>query len=223
MKDYHFQENEQDFGLTVRLDDINEKVKQLQKETAEDELGDANDFLKAFESEKFDVPAVEAEGEEEMGDTIQPASVKPAKKQAEAPVEEEWDEYDEDEPRGLSRKAMALIGVLAVVACILGFAFVRGGFGGTVSVPSDADALPMLVESVLDAEEVVVYDIAEEERRTLRLTEKTEIIDELGNVISGGSLEMGDLVMVELDKDGKTALSVDYSHAAVERAEETGL
>ena len=26
MKDYHFQENDQDFGLTVRLDDINEKV-----------------------------------------------------------------------------------------------------------------------------------------------------------------------------------------------------
>ena len=26
MKDYHFQEKEQDFGLTVRLDDINEKV-----------------------------------------------------------------------------------------------------------------------------------------------------------------------------------------------------
>ena len=33
MKDYHFQENEQDFGLTVRLDDINEKVKQLENET----------------------------------------------------------------------------------------------------------------------------------------------------------------------------------------------
>ena len=57
MKDYHFQENEQDFGLTVRLDDINEKVKQFQKETAEDDLGDANDFLNAFESEKFDMPA----------------------------------------------------------------------------------------------------------------------------------------------------------------------
>ena len=54
MKDYHFQENDQDFGLTVRLDDINEKVKQLKKADIEDELGDANDFLKAFESEKFD-------------------------------------------------------------------------------------------------------------------------------------------------------------------------
>ena len=58
MKDYHFQENDQDFGLTVRLDDINEKVKQIQQET-EDDLGDANAFLNAFESEKFDVPAEE--------------------------------------------------------------------------------------------------------------------------------------------------------------------
>ena len=80
MKDYHFQENEQDFGLTVRLDDINEKVKQIQQES-EDDLGDANAFLNAFESEKFDTPAEEFYEEEEFGDTIQPVPVKPAKKQ----------------------------------------------------------------------------------------------------------------------------------------------
>ncbi|MBR2850770.1 MAG: hypothetical protein IKB91_00070, partial [Anaerotignum sp.] len=65
MKDYHFQENDQDFGLTVRLDDINEKVKQLQNEGLEDDLGDANAFLDAFESEKFDTPPVETPQQEE--------------------------------------------------------------------------------------------------------------------------------------------------------------
>ena len=88
MKDYHFQENDQDFGLTVRLDDINEKVKQLQKER-EDELGDANDFLKAFESEKFDTPLQELPEEpEESGDTMQNVPVKPLKAQP-IPEEEE--------------------------------------------------------------------------------------------------------------------------------------
>ncbi|MBQ8734255.1 MAG: hypothetical protein IJY76_07240, partial [Anaerotignum sp.] len=87
MKDYHFQENEQDFGLTVRLDDINEKLKQFQKETAEDDLGDANDFLNAFESEKFDMPAEEVpEGLPAEENTIQPVS--PVKKQPK-PNEEE--------------------------------------------------------------------------------------------------------------------------------------
>ena len=31
MKKYHFQENEKDFGSTVRLDAINDKVKEIKK------------------------------------------------------------------------------------------------------------------------------------------------------------------------------------------------
>ena len=55
MKKYHFQENEKDFGSTVRLDAINDKVKEIKKKEETDELGDANEFLNVFESEKFDV------------------------------------------------------------------------------------------------------------------------------------------------------------------------
>ncbi|WP_458407560.1 PEGA domain-containing protein [Anaerotignum sp.] len=228
MKDYHFQENEQDFGLTVRLDDINEKVKQFQKETAEDDLGDANDFLNAFESEKFDIPAAEEQTEtlpEAEESTRQPIPVKPAKKQPE-PVEEdgEWEEEGEEEKFGMSKKTMGLIAVLAVIACIIGFSFVRCGFhtDKAPAVPS-GQASPMLVESVLDAEEVVVYDITEEERRTVLLTEETKVTDEQGRSVAYGGVEMGDLVMVELDKDGETALSIDYSDAAIQTREMTDL
>ena len=234
MKDYHFQENDQDFGLTVRLDDINEKVKQLQKETAEDELGDANDFLNAFESEKFDTPAENIPAEEEIGDTIQPLPAKgetgdtiqpvpPVRKQPE-PMEEEWEEYDEEEKFGMSKRTMGLIAVLAVIACIIGFSLVRCGFsGGPAPAKPSGQASPMLVESVLDAEEAVVYDIVEGERRTLLVTEKTEVTDEQGRNVAYGGVEMGDLVMVELDQDGKTALSIDYSDAAIQTREMTGL
>ena len=225
MKDYHFQENEQDFGLTVRLDDINEKVKQLQKDTAEDELGDANAFLDAFESEKFDIPAEESFEEESIGDTIQPVPVKPARKQPEpVPVEEEWEEFDEEERFGMSKKTMGLIAVLAVIACIIGFSFVRCGFGGgSVPAKPTGEASPMLVESVLDEGEAVVYDIIDGERRTLVLTEKTAVIDELGREVAYGGLEMGDVVMVKLDKDGKTALSVDYGNDGIQIREISGL
>ena len=228
MKDYHFQENEQDFGLTVRLDDINEKVKQLQKETAEDDLGDANAFLDAFESEKFDIPAEESFEEEPFGDTIQPVPVKPAGKLPEAqpvPVEEDEDTYDdEDEKFGMSKKTIGLVAALAVLACIIGFSFVRCGFsGGPAPAKPVDDASPMLVESMLDAEEAVVYDITDGERRTLVLTEKTEVTDDQGREVAYGGLEMGDVVMVKLAKDGKTALSIDYSDAAIETREISGL
>ena len=238
MKDYHFQENEQDFGLTVRLDDINEKVKQFQKETAEDELGDASEFLNAFESEKFDIPA-ETEKEpffEDMGDTVQPfpakeergdtiTPVKPAGKQPEPSEEdEEWEAYDEEEKFGRSKRSVGLIAALAVLACIIGFSFVRCGFqpAAAPAKPS-GQAFPMLVESVLDAEEALVYDITEEKRITLLLTEKTEVIDEQGRAVAYGGVQTGDLVMVELEQDGKTAHSIDYSAAAIQTREMTGL
>ena len=223
MKEYHFQENEKDFGLTVRLDDINEKVKQLQKER-EDELGDANDFLKAFESEKFDTPLQELPEEpEESGDTMQNVPVKPLKAQP-IPEEEEWEEYDEEERFGMSKKTLGLIAVLAVLACIIGFSFVRCGFHGgkTPAVPV-GQASPVLVESVLDVEEAVVYDIIGGERRTIILTGKTKVTDEQGRDVAYGGLEIGDVVMAALDKDGKTALSIDYSDASVQTRELTGL
>ena len=235
MKDYHFQENDQDFGLTVRLDDINEKVKQFQKETAEDDLGDANEFLNAFESEKFDIPAASVPEEEELGDTIQPVKeetantitpVRPLKTQPE-PVEDEgeWEEYDEEEERfSMNKKTVGLIAVLAVIACIIGFSLVRCSFHPSIPVkPVSGDGIPMLVESVLDEAEVVAYDITEEKRRTLLLTEETQVIDEQGRSVAYGGVELGDLVMVELDKDGETALFIDYSDGAIETREMTDL
>ena len=223
MKDYHFQENEQDFGLTVRLDDINEKVKQIENGSAEDELGDANAFLNAFESEKFDTPVEEFPEEDAVGDTIQPASAKPVKTQAK-PSEEEEEWEDEEEKFGMSKKTMGLIAVLAVLACIIGFSFVRCGFGGgTTPAKPSGQASPMLVESVLDQEDAVVYDIAAGERRTLTLTDKTEVTDAEGRSVAYGGVEIGDLVMVKLDQDGKTALSIDYSDSAIQRREMTGL
>ena len=225
MKDYHFQEKDQDFGLTVRLDDINEQVKQLQKEPAEeDDLGDANDFLNAFESEKFDTPARTFSEEEEMEDTRQTIPLQPVKKQPEPSEVGEDDVYDEEEKFGMSKKTVGLLAALAVLACIIGFSLVRCGFhpAAAPAKPS-GQAFPMLVESVLDAEEAMVYDITEERRRTLLLTEETEVIDEQGRAVAYGGVEMGDLVMVTLDKDGETALSIDYSDAAIQTREMTGL
>ncbi|MGN1230645.1 MAG: PEGA domain-containing protein [Anaerotignum sp.] len=224
MKDYHFQKGNQDFDQTVRLDAINEQVKQLKQNDADDELGDANAFLDAFESEKFDTP-IEEQAEEGLGDTRKTEPVKrPLPPQEEADGEE-WEEYEEEEGYfGLNKKTATLLAVLGVVACILGFSLVRCGFHPSKApVEVFGEGSPMLVAEVLDAEEIIVYDIAEEEKKTLKLTEETKMTDAEGRSVAYGGVQVGDLFLAELDKDGETVLSVDYSDAAIETEEATGL
>ncbi len=206
MKDYHFEKDESRFDETIRLDKINEKVKELKHSDVEDELGDANAFLDAFESEKFDTPE----------DTSSDIPSRPAGRAAQ-------EDADEEEPSdGLSKRSIGLLAFAGVIACILGFSLVRCGIR-PAPVPVDAQAYPMLVEGIVDGDEVVVYDIANDARKTLLFTEETEIIDAAGRELAFGSTAVGDLLMAELAQDGKTVLSADYSNPALEHTEVTGL
>lgn len=116
MKKYHFQENEKDFGSTVRLDAINDKVKEIKKKEETDELGDASEFLNVFESEKFDDPAETDENTEDaLVDTLEDAdALEDALGETRrdgvfpAPAEEEGEEDDwEDDERGIRRRGTA--------------------------------------------------------------------------------------------------------------------
>ena len=234
MKDYHFQENDQDFGLTVRLDSINEKVKELKKKEDDDELGDANAFLDAFESEKFDTPAEEAEEDDGLGDTRQPEPVKRPEPVLEEEEDEEWEEeeYEEEggiyglgESFGLNHKTTKLIILLGILACILGFSLVRCGFHTSKEAPVtvSGEGSPMLVQADRGGGEFLVYDIAAEEGKTVLLTEETKFTDAFGRADTNGTLKDGDLVVAELDKDGETLVSVDFSGEAIQTEEATGL
>ena len=71
MKDYHFENDDKEFDTTIRLDHINEKVKELeQNQTDEDDLGDKDEFLKAFESEKFEDPLPVQPAEEPVTNSL---------------------------------------------------------------------------------------------------------------------------------------------------------
>ena len=170
MKDYHFLKDDKDFDQTVRLDDINEKVKQLNKTDPEDELGDANAFLDAFESEKFDASGDPME-EDDLSDTRTPEK----KSRLLPPVEEEEDDEEEWEEDGedvfsLNKRTVTLLAVLGVLACVLGFSLARCGFHPSKTpVEAVGESTPMLADEIM-ADEIVVYDIAEEEKRTLKLT-----------------------------------------------------
>lgn len=246
MKEYHFQENEKDFGSTVRLDAINDKVKEFKKKEETDELGDANEFLNAFESEKFDDPEDTDENTEDaLVDTLEDADaledalgetrkVFPEPALPDEEDEDDWEDEDEYEGEGrgifalgeafgLNKKTVALVIVLAVLACIVGFSLVRCSFHPSKTTPivTEETGTPLLIQADRGDGEYLAYDIAEEERKTVFLTNKTKMTDASGRKISKASLAEGDLLAAELDKDGKTLLSIDYSTIRTEEA--TGL
>lgn len=228
MKDYHFEKDDAHLDQTIRLDEISEKIKELKKTDIEDELGDANAFLDAFESEKFEaaekmenipvIPEAEEDAEEIADTQVTPAAIFPPQ----PPKTDQPPEAAEPED-GLSKRTIGLLALLGVLACILGFSLVRCGFQ-PASSGKTSQADPLLVEGVLDTDELVVYDILQDTRKTILLTEKTKLLhgaDGKENAI--GSVEAGDLLMAELAEDGKTALSLDYEAAALQKKEVSGL
>lgn len=205
MKDYHFEREDRNLDETIRLDDINEKLKELESDLNDDELGDKNDFLNAFESERFDAPPESAE--EPDGEGFETRETPRQGRHA----EEENGNDDTDEP-DRTKKIIGLAAAVAVVTCILFFFLAKGGFRGPAAPePQEADAVPMLVEGLLDGDELVVYDIKADRSKTITLTEETVLTDEQGRNIAYGSLPLeGDLVMVKLDSSGEHAISLDY-------------
>ena len=255
MKEYHFQENEKDFGSTVRLDAINDKVKEFKKKEETDELGDASEFLNAFESEKFDDPAetdTDETTEDALVDTLEDADAledalgetrkdgvfaEPAlPEEEEEDEEDDWEDEEEYEGEGrgifalgesfgLNKKTVALVIVLAVLACVVGFSLVRCSFHPSKVAPvtAEEEGTPLLIQVDRGDGEYLAYDIVGQERKTVFLTEKTKMTDANGRKISKASLAEGDLLAAELDKDGETLLSIDYSSNAIRTEEATGL
>lgn len=206
-KDYHFENEEHDLEQTIRLDDINEKLKRLEQTPPEDDLGDKEDYLNAFESEKLQEDSAE-----------QPSQDTPLSEQ-EPPDEE----YDEEAFFGLSKRGIGLLAAIGVVACMLGFMLARCGFHPAPE-PKAEEGVPvlMLVEDVTEGEKLEVYDIGEEQQRTVTLSEETTVRDENERTIASDTIKAGDLVMIELSEDGETVRSVYYG-GKIQTKEMTGL
>lgn len=195
VKDYHFEKDENHLDQTIRLDEINEKIKELKKNDIEDELGDANAFLDAFESEKFEP------------------------QEPETPTPPEAPKAPEALEDGLNKRTIGLLALVAVAACILGFSLVRCGFHPAPDADPQADLL--LVEGIVDADEAVVYDIFRDARKTILFTDETQLLSAAD--AANGNAEVGDLFLAELAQDGKTVLSADYASNVIQKKEISGL
>ena len=121
MKDYHFENDDKEFDTTIRLDHINEKVKELeQNQTDEDDLGDKDEFLKAFESEKFEDPLPVQPAEEPVTFVTREPRKQPVYDGGEPPRGPKDEEIEEDEPFW-NKKTIGLITIAALV--VLGICF----------------------------------------------------------------------------------------------------
>ena len=213
MKDYHFEREDRNLDETIRLDDINEKLKELESEP-DDELGDKNEFLNAFESERFDEPPEPAEDPDEPepdGEIFETQETpRPSRHMDNGNRDDDADKPDR------TKKLIGLATAAAVVTCILFFFLAKGGFRSPAGPePQEMDAVPMLVEGLLDGDELVVYDIKADRSKTITLSEDTVLTDAQGRNIAYGSLPLeGDLLMVKLDSTGEHALSMEYGKKA---------
>ncbi|KXL53969.1 PEGA domain protein [Anaerotignum neopropionicum] len=204
MKDYHFEKDNDDFDETIRLDDINREMKKLEQEQPEDDLGDKDAFLDAFETEKFEQSKISEEPR-------QPSGAKEA-----APF------VDGDEPM-FNKKTAAIIAALAVIVAIACFAIVRGMFfSGNSNQIVSLEQTPVLIQGALASGELIVYDIKADVNKSIAVTEETEFTNAQGQVTTAVQLNIGELIMVGLDKDGKSVLSLNMG-GEIEIIEETGL
>ena len=182
-KDYHFEKENQNLDETIRLDMINEKVKELkQQPSPEDELGDASAFLNAFESEKFDLPEEEFfdvmkpvadEVEETTIHTLDADAIRQIAEEADAlkkhlntlspeeALEEEpgeWDDGEDDRLFGLGKRNATLLALVAVLACFMGFVFVRCTFHPTTVYEEPAAAVaPALIQELSGQGELFLF------------------------------------------------------------------
>ena len=202
MKDYHFEKDEHEFDETIRLDDINKELKKLEEEKPADDLGDKDAFLDAFESERFeDAPR--------RGNPPLKSSQEPPKEQVDQPF--------------MNKKTAAIIAVVAVLVAFASFALVRGlFFSGGKNQPIGGQQSPVLIQGALAGGELLVYDIKENVDKSIALTEKTVVTDEQGQVTSKNEFKKGDLLLVALEKDGKSVVSVNLG-SEIKTTRETGL
>lgn len=200
MKDYHFEQDDYALDQTIRLDDINEELKKLEQEPPEDDLGDKDAFLDAFESEKF----------ERTGIPEPPAS--PQR------------QGSPEEPPFFNKKTVAIMAGIAVMVAFVCFALVRGMFPAA-NQPEEPVAVaqsPMLLQGALAGGELIVYDIEQNVKKSIALTAETVITDEQDRTASGASLDVGELLIVGLAEDGKTAVSIDFG-GGIQSTQVTGL
>lgn len=218
MKDYHFENDQQEFDQTIRLDNINEKVKQIeQKEPNTDDLGDKDEFLNVFQSEHLEnIETEEIIKETEQQDTIQPSIWGQTKTEKTIPqipdIPVPQPETKPEEPTPFWNKktvGLATLGCIVVLMACIGLGkLLFSGLHANQVLASD-EHKPMLICALLDDGEFLVYDIQQQKQKTVVCTEKTEVYQK-GERVFADTIQKGDVLMMALDKKEEVVIEAKY-------------
>ncbi len=217
MKDYHFENNPTEFDQTIRLDTINEKVKQIeQNDMQTDDLGDKDEFLNVFQSEHLEHTEHTEPEEEVSSDTIQPNTTQPSvweQTKAEKNIPNlNIPQPKPEEPAPFWNKktvGLATLGCIAILMVCIGLGkMLFGGLHNDGAVLSDAYK-PMLICATLADEEFLVYDIQQQKQKTVKCTEKTEVYQK-GERVFVDTIQKGDVLVMALDKKEEVVIEAKY-------------
>ncbi len=190
MSDYHYKKkDETNLEETIRLDLINQQMKELESEL-NDELGDEDEYLEAFASEKLSgtrrkKPKPEYDGGYE-NDT-----------------DGEW----------LTKRNITLFSLLAVALVIVGFFVSKSFFKEDTpeppigveqdqedieqeEVPQEILYRSMLLQDIWGDDQLVAYDIESKTPVALTLLDTTSIVDNFNNEVGFSYFHEGEIIMV---------------------------
>lgn len=239
MSKYNFEEDENDFGETRRLDSINEEVKKYEENHEKEEA----EYLKHFQTEQ-----------------IQP-SQKEYQQQPQPKIKRPSDEFYYNEKERIKNSAkttrtvqkphyqaqkkesgykfllLIFLGIfIFMVVFLLVFLSIGGKSTKNVTTPpviednkqptQDITQMPkeeeekekqlqqelVLIKEINSNKELIVYDIVNNKTETVKTDKATEIFDENGKKINLSEILEGDIVKVSLDDKNELAVQIDYTN-----------
>ncbi len=238
---YHFDDNPEQFNqnMTIRLDEINKKIKDLEQDADHfEDLRDAEDFLNAFDSEQLEDAMPLAE---DFADTQMPLEYAPeddadmrlpemqnssgaaqntAHTQMTYQPKEDVSYRHKPEDPFWNKKTIGLAAIVGMVAFLVCFGMVQKMFRTAPAHTADTQC-PMIVTSVLEENELLVYDIRQSKHKTILLTKESKIYGKDNQEMDAGSIKSGDLLMATLDRAEKNAVTLSYQ--GIEQKEVSGL
>lgn len=206
---YHFQKKDElDLNQTIRLDTVSEKLKEFDEMIAEDDLGDADEYLSSFQSEKLDNrdnQRVVRNSEKSERVVRTERTERPINKSKNTPPPDEF----------LNKKNVTIFSLIFVAIAILGMFLTKIAF-----VDKNTDNVymtkPMLIQGFLDNGQFIVYDIDQNMDIGLSINETSKISYAGHTVSTIEQFNIGDIVMISAN-DKKEVISIESCKNIVEQ------
>lgn len=240
MSKYNFEEDENSFGETRRLDSINEEVKKHEKDCQKEEP----EYLKYFQTEQINQSQYsqktqnQPQAKKQMDNTKEKEEMQNLKKTTQTAQKP----HHEIQKKENNYKFLLLIflGIFIFMIVFLLVFLLTGGANkeNTASPPpviEDNNQLPtqdvtqvpaeetkteekklqqalVLIKEINSNKGIIVYNITENRSETIKTDKETGVFDKYGKKISLSEISAGDVVKISLDNKNQLAVQIEYTN-----------